>query len=326
MKKILFMLLVGVLVLAGCMQKDEEDTSSSKSEDTVSEKIVIEDGFGEQEFDQAPERVVAIEWSIVEELLAVGVQPVGVTDIEGFNKWVTIDEQLDDSVTEVGLRTEPNIEEIAKLEPDVIIGMKGYQGELKEELEKIAPVVMYENTTDEAIEEDLYADMLKTFKQTAKLVGKEQEAEEQITHLEERMAEAAENIETADLPTKEFVFTQAYTVNEAPTFRLFTENSTVSHVLEGLGLTNKIQDQDPQPSGFIEANAEGVSNYDEALFIHTVQEDDPLFDNLAENKAWNSLNFVKEDAMYDVGAGVWTFGSVLSMETLIEHVEEALVD
>lgn len=325
MKKILFMLLVGVLVLAGCMQKDEEDTSSSESEDTASEKIVIEDGFGEQEFDEAPQKVVAIEWSIVEELLAVGVQPVGVTDIEGFNKWVTIDEKLDDSVTEVGLRTEPNIEEIAKLEPDVIIGMKGYQGELKEELEKIAPVVMYENTTDEAIE-DLYADMLKTFKQTAKLVGKEQEAEEHITNLEEKMSAAAENIEAADLPTKDFVFTQAYTVNEAPTFRLFTENSTVSHVLEGLGLTNKIQDQGPQSSGFIEANVEGVSNYDEALFIHTVQEDDPLFDNLSGNSAWNGLNFVEEDAMYDVGAGVWTFGSVLSMETLIEHVEEALVN
>lgn len=323
MKKILFVLLVGVLVLAGCMQKDKE-TNASKSEDKASEKVVIEDGFGEQEFDQVPTKVVALEWSIVEELLALDVQPVGVADIEGFNKWVTIDAQLDDSVAEVGLRTEPNIEEIAKLEPDVIIGMKGHQGEMKEELEKIAPVVMYDGTTEEAIE-DLYADMLKTFNETAMLVGKEKEAEEQIAHLEARMAEAAENIESADLSTKDFVFTQAFSVNQAPTFRLFTPNSTVSHVLEGVGLSNKIQDQDAQSSGFVESNVEGVSNYEEALFIHTVQADDPLFDNLAANKAWNGLHFVEEDAMYDVGAGVWTFGSVLSMETLIEHVEEAIV-
>ncbi len=324
MKKILFVLLIGVFLLAGCMQEDKEETQTSSSEDTVSEKIVIEDGFGEQEFDQVPEKVVALEWSIVEELLAVGIQPVGVADIEGFNKWVTIDAQLADSVVEVGLRTEPNIEEIAKLEPDVIIGMKGHQGNLKEDLESIAPVVMYDDTTEEATA-DLYADMLVTFNKTATLVGKTEEAAEHIDHLNERMAEAKEKIEAADLPTNEFVFTQAFSVNEAPTFRLFTQNSTVSHVLEGIGLTNKIQDQAPQASGFVESNVEGVANYEESLFIYTVQEDDPLFDNLAENSAWNGLNFVEEDTMYDAGAGVWTFGSLLSMETLIEHVEEALV-
>lgn len=318
----MLVLLLG-LILAGCMQK-EAKTKESEPEDTTSEKIVVEDGFGQQEFDAVPKKIVALEWSIVEELLALGVQPAGVADIKNFNKWVTIDAQLDDSVVEVGLRTEPNIEEIAKINPDVIIGMKGHQGKLKEELEKIAPVVMYDNTTEEA-QENLYANMLDRFKQTATLVGKEKEAEDLIAHLEERMEESEKNIEAANLPMNDFVFTQAYSVNQAPTFRLFTPNSMVSHVLEGIGLTNKIQDQGVQASGFIETNVEGVSNYQEALFLHTVQKDDPLFDNLEGNSAWNSLHFVQEDAMYDIGAGVWTFGSILSMETLIEHVEEALV-
>lgn len=324
MRNSIILLLLGMLVLTGCMQEKTE-TKASESNKTAKETISIEDGFGKQEFDTVPERVIALEWSIVEELLALGIQPVGVADIENFNKWVTIDAQLDDSVVEVGLRTEPNIEEIAKLEPDVIIGKKGHQGDLKEDLEKIAPVVMYDSTSEEALE-DLYADMLKTFYTTATLVGKEQEAEERVNHLENRMAEAKENIKSADLPMTDFVFTQAYSVNQAPTFRLFTPNSAVSHVLEGIGLTNKIQDQGIQSSGFVETNVEGVSNYEEALFIHTVQKDDPLFDNLAGNEAWKSLHFVQEDAMYDAGAGVWTFGSVLSMETLIEHVEEALVN
>lgn len=324
MRNSIILLLLGMLVLTGCMQEKTE-TEASESNKTAKETITIEDGFGKQEFDTVPERVIALEWSIVEELLALGIQPVGVADIENFNKWVTIDAQLDDSVVEVGLRTEPNIEEIAKLAPDVIIGKKGHQGDLKEDLEKIAPVVMYDSTSEEALE-DLYADMLKTFYTTATLVGKEQEAEERVNHLENRMAEAKENIKSADLPMTDFVFTQAYSVNQAPTFRLFTPNSAVSHVLEGIGLTNKIQDQGIQSSGFVETNVEGVSNYEEALFIHTVQKDDPLFDNLAGNEAWKSLHFVQEDAMYDAGAGVWTFGSVLSMETLIEHVEEALVN
>ncbi|SFL95396.1 iron complex transport system substrate-binding protein [Gracilibacillus orientalis] len=323
MKKIMIILLLGILVLAGCMQKSDE-TTASETEETESQSIMIEDGFGQQTFDEVPKRVVALEWSIVEELLALGIQPVGVADIENFNKWVTIDAQLDDSVTEVGLRTEPNIEEIANLNPDVIIGKKGHQGDFKEELEKVAPVVMYDSTSQEA-QEDLYAHMIDTLQKTATLVGKEQKAEDRITHLKESMQEAKENIEAANLPMTDFVFTQAYSVNQTPTFRLFTPNSLVSQVLEGVGLTNKIQDQGVQSSGFVESNVETVSNYEEALFLHTVQKDDPLFDNLAGNEAWNSLYFVQEGAMYDVGAGIWTFGSVLSMETMIDHVEEALV-
>lgn len=323
MKKLMTAMLLLILVLTGCMQKEEAGKETAK-DNTSEEKIVIEDGFGKQEFDGVQEKVVALEWSIAEELLAVGVQPVGVADIENFNKWVTIDAKLDDSVVDVGQRLEPNIEEIAKLNPDVIIGMKGRHEKIKGELEKVAPVIMYDNSTKEA-QENLYDHMIHTLQQTGKLVGKEKEAEEAITSLEERMDAAKKNIDAAELPMKDFVFTQAFSVNQAPTFRLFTPNSIVSNVLEGVGLTNKIQDQEPQASGLIETNVEGVSNYQEALFIHTVQKDDPLFENLEKNSAWNSLYFVENDAMYDVGAGVWTFGSVLSMDTLVDHVEAALV-
>lgn len=322
MKKLYFIMLLFVLILAGCMQKEEESNSGEENNNS-NQTIVIEDASGERSFEGVQEKVVALEWSVAEELLAVGVQPAAVADVEGFNKWVTIDAKLDDSVVDIGLRTEPNIEEIAKLEPDVIIGME-YQEQFKADLEKIAPVVIFDSSTEEA-QKDLYAYMLHTLKQTGKLVGKEQEADEAVAHLEEKMAEAKENISAAQLKTNEFVFTQAYSANQAPTFRLFTENSTVSHTLEGIGLTNKIQDQDPQPSGFITTNVEGVSKYEEAIFLHTVQKDDPLFNNLEGNKAWNSLYFVENDLMYDVGAGVWTFGSVLSMETLVDHVEETLV-
>ncbi|WP_017473067.1 ABC transporter substrate-binding protein [Amphibacillus jilinensis] len=321
-KRLIIAILLFTLLLVGCMEQDSS-TEAETTEDNTNEEFVITDSLGEQTFEGAQERVVAIEWSIAEELLALGVQPAGVADVEGFNTWVTIDAQLDDTVVDVGLRTEPNIEEIAKLEPDVIIGVAGYQEAMVPELEKIAPVVLYETATEEVLE-DLYANTLENLKTTAQLVGREQEAEQAIADLEERLAAAKENIEAADLPTNEFVFTQAFSVSDVPTFRLFTPNSMVSHVLEGMGLTNKIQDQDAVDYGFIEANVEGVSNYQEALFLHTVQEDDPLFDNLADNSAWNSLYFVENDAMHDIGAGVWTFGSVLSMETLIENVEEAL--
>ncbi len=227
-------------------------------------------------------------------------------------------------MVDVGTRQEPNLEEIWKLNPDVIhytylITM----AQIQEQLSKIAPTIFYDTVSPEATK-DLYQNTFDSFKTTAKLLNKEAEAEQLIKRLEEKYAEATKAIEELNLPTKKFLFTQAYTVNQAPTFRLFTKNSMVSHVLEKVGLENVIKDHTDAAWGFIDANIEGVSNYEDVLFIHAVQSDDPLFDNLENNKAWNELTFVKNDQLYDIGGDTWTFGGVLSMETLVDNLVRAL--
>ena len=56
--------------------------------------------------------------------LAVGVQPVGMADIQEYHNWVNIDAELSAmTLYDVGGRQEPNLEAIAALEPDLIIGV-----------------------------------------------------------------------------------------------------------------------------------------------------------------------------------------------------------
>lgn len=322
MKKCWIVILATLILLIGCMEKKEESEENNTKENESAQKIEIQDANGVKTFDGPQEKVVVLEWSLVEELLIAGVQPVGVADVEGFEKWVKIDAKLDKHVVDVGNRVEPNIEEIAKLQPDVIIGMK-YQEEILPELEKIAPVVLYDNLNPSAVE-DQYAYTLKTLRDTAKIVGKEDDVETEISNFENKLNESKDRIEKLDLHSNEFVFTQAYTVNQAPTFRLFTTNSAVSHVLEKIGLKNKVLDEPQATSGFIESNVEGLVTYQDAILLHTVQEDDPLFDNVKDNVAWNGLQFVENDDIYGLGGGVWTFGSIYSMETLINDVINVL--
>lgn len=319
MKKLVVVIATLTLLLAGCMKKEE----TAPKETPTADGITVTDIYGEHTLNGPAKKVVALEWSQAEELLALDVQPVAMADIEGFGKWVTIDKKVADGVIDVGQRGEPNIEEIAKAKPDLIIGLKTHE-KIKGDLEKIAPVLLFDHGSDEATK-DLYQDMTSSLTRMGVITGKEDAAKAAITHLEDKMAQAKEKINAANLATKDFVFTQAYSVNEAPTFRLFTPNGLVSNVLEGMGLTNKIQDQKPQPWGFVESNVEGLAKYQEAMLLHTVQKDDPLFKNLSTNAAWNGLHFVKNNEMYDLGPGVWTFGSVLSMETLVDNVVTTLV-
>ncbi|VFS66226.1 Iron(III)-hydroxamate-binding protein fhuD [Raoultella terrigena] len=72
-----------------------------------------------------PQRIVALEWLPVELLLALGVVPYGVADIPNYRLWVN-EPALPDSVIDVGLRTEPNLELLTQMNPSYIVWSAGY--------------------------------------------------------------------------------------------------------------------------------------------------------------------------------------------------------
>jgi iron complex transport system substrate-binding protein len=72
-----------------------------------------------------PQRIVALEWLPVELLLALGVTPYGVADIPNYRLWVN-EPALPDSVIDVGLRTEPNLELLTQMKPSFIVWSAGY--------------------------------------------------------------------------------------------------------------------------------------------------------------------------------------------------------
>ena len=80
------------------------------------EEISCEAGFRPIEYvvgtvcvPESPLRVIALEWTYVEDILALGVLPVGVAVIVGYGNWVNLHIALDENVIDVGTRQEPNL-------------------------------------------------------------------------------------------------------------------------------------------------------------------------------------------------------------------------
>lgn len=84
-----------------------------------------------------PHRIVALEWLPVELLLALGITPYGVADIPNYNLWVN-EPKIPDSVIDIGLRTEPNLELLTQMKPSYLVWSAGY-GPSPETLARIAP-------------------------------------------------------------------------------------------------------------------------------------------------------------------------------------------
>ncbi|HAS08956.1 MAG TPA: Fe3+-hydroxamate ABC transporter, partial [Acidimicrobiaceae bacterium] len=77
--------------------------------------ITITDGTGtEVTLEEPATTVVALEWSLAEDLLLVDVEPAGVADAANYGDWIA-EPALPEGVEDVGTRQEPSIERIQAL-------------------------------------------------------------------------------------------------------------------------------------------------------------------------------------------------------------------
>lgn len=334
MKKMLVVLLAMLLlILAACSGNggsNEESNEESADESTESERtITIEDAMGEQTIEGTPENIVALEWSYAENLLALGVQPAGVADLDGFNQWVNISKDFDESVEDVGTRQEPNLEAIRRQDPDLIIAVKFRHEQYLDQLRDIAPVVTFAPYGEEAIQ-DHYQNMINEMETLAEIVDKQEAAEQAVADLDSFIEDQKQRIEEAGLEGSQFLATQAFTAQNTPTLRLFTGNSMVGKIMNKLGFENVYETEEPEVYGYSEVTLEALQNFqdnEELQFLYIVQEDDNIFESdYKGNPAWENLSFVQNGNTHQLPGDTWTFGGVLSNQVLTKQLVDAMVN
>lgn len=281
MKKIALLSVILIAIfLAACSSDNNSGSTESNSDSADKERtITIEDAMGEQTIEGVPENIVVLEWSYAEDLLALGIQPAGVADLDGFHQWVNIDKEFDESVEDVGTRQEPNLEAISRLNPDLIIAVQFRHEQYLDTLKDIAPVVTFAPYGEEAIQ-DHYQNMINEFKTVAKVVDKEDEANQVIADLDSFTEEQKQRVDDAELEGSKYVATQAFTAQNTPVLRLFTENSIVAQVMSNLGFENVYESDKVETYGYSEVTVEALQNFQEEdlQFLYIVQEDDNIFE------------------------------------------------
>src|SRR5690606_16006243 len=131
------------IALTACGSADTESDSGPAPADGAF-PVTVDTKFGEVTIESAPTRVVALGWGDAETALALGVQPVGASDWlafggDGVGPW--LDGAYDESPEIIGT-LEPSYEQIAVLDPDVILDVKSSgDPERYERLTEIAPTV-----------------------------------------------------------------------------------------------------------------------------------------------------------------------------------------
>lgn len=190
---------LSVLMLAACGGGAAEEPDSPSGGAAEGYPVTVPTLFGDVTVEDRPENVVAMGWSDAETALALGVQPVGVADWQaygspGVGPWAA---DLFDSEPAQLATLEPNLEEIAALEPDVILDTRSDNSrERYDLLSPVAPVI----GPPPGVEVTYGTTWQEQTRQVALALNEEERGEELVSELEgEFEALREENPDFADV-------------------------------------------------------------------------------------------------------------------------------
>ncbi|WP_036717722.1 ABC transporter substrate-binding protein [Paenibacillus sp. JCM 10914] len=159
----LIIMILTILTACGSNEANPDNTTDTPSPapTAAEETRTIVHAMGETQITGTPARVVVLTTQGTESLLELGIKPVGAVQSWIGDPWYDHIKDQMDGIEILGDETQPNLELIASLQPDLILGTKVRQEAIYDQLKAIAPTVLTENLGDSMIENfTLYAEAL----------------------------------------------------------------------------------------------------------------------------------------------------------------------
>lgn len=292
------------LALTACGSGSEATSTAAQQPSTRS----VTHFRGTTEVPARPERVVVLDLGELDSAIALGVTPVGAVKApvqEGLLSYLEDEAKDVELVGEIG---EPNLEAIAALEPDLILGSDVRVKDFYDELSAIAPTVFTESV-GVSWKENLAVH--------AEALGKQKEATELLEAYEARADEVGEKV-ADDLEVSVVRFVPGE-------IRLYAKDNFIGTVLADAGIARpKAQDV---AEFSVTASAEQVA-LAEGDVVFTGTYGDPAETDgpkVLGGPLWKRLSAVQAGKVYDVDDDVWFLGTgVGAAELVLDELEKTL--
>ncbi|MNW35756.1 putative siderophore-binding lipoprotein YfiY precursor [compost metagenome] len=325
---LLVCILTFVFVLAGCGGAKEAGNKSTNTSSNApaaeaaqpesnNDTRTIEHAMGTTEIKGTPQRVVTLYQGATDVAVALGVKPVGVVESWVEQPIYTYLRQDLDGVPIVGLETQPNLEEISKLKPDLIVASKIRHEAIYEQLSQIAPTVVSETVF--------------TFKETIGLMGKATNQEEKGNQLladwDKRVADFKTKIAgKSDITWPEEVSVLNFRADHA---RIYA-SGFAPEILSELGFVFSASQQEARDKGETVlklTSKESIPSMNGGVFF-IFQFDDTgedevqkTYEEWTSHALWSNLDAVKNNQVFMVNEVFWNNGAgIIAANRMLDEV------
>jgi iron complex transport system substrate-binding protein len=280
---------LAALVASGCGGSGA-DRGAVGAGDADTASRTVQHAMGSTEITGTPQRVVVLETGELDSVLALGVAPVGAVRADAITGLQPYLAQRTQGVKMVGTIHHPNLEEIAALQPDLILSNKLSHEQLYYKLSDIAPTVFAEKVGVSWKENFLLA---------GEALGKRAEAERLLADYKQKAQQVGQQF--GDPSTLEVSMLRFTPTN----IRLYGEGSFIGTILRDAGFAR------PQPQRvdktIVEISPEQLSLADgDVLFYSSYGETKQ--DQITAGPLWQRLGAVSSGRAHEVRDDVWYLG------------------
>jgi iron complex transport system substrate-binding protein len=245
----------------------------------------IEHRLGTTELSGKPTKVVALEFSFVQALDALGVVPAGIADD---NQTKRIEQLLGKTIdyASVGTRLEPNLELISNLAPDLIIADEIRHSAIYQQLGSIAPTIVLNSWEGD------YETIKTSVVTIADALGDKARGEQALAEHEARIAALVAHIPKGE---KRRILLAVATPDS---MSLHTSASFTGSVFKAMGLTPAIESSDAVESG---AGLERLVSVAPDILLVATDPGGTVLDQWQDNAVWNAIPAVRNKMVFEVG-------------------------
>ncbi|MDD9271258.1 ABC transporter substrate-binding protein [Paenibacillus sp. GCM10023248] len=301
------------IVLTACGEKPAAQPSASAAPQESAKSDAprtIKHAMGETAVPAQPKRVVILTNEGTEALLALGVKPVGAVESFTGKPWFDHIKADMEGVTTVGGESQPNLEVIASLKPDLIIGNKMRQEKVYEQLKAIAPTVFAET---------LRGEWKSNFALYAEALNKKAEGDKVIAAFDKRIDDFKSK---AGDKLKEKVAVVRFMGGKT---RFYYGNMFTGVIFKQIGFARS--DAKSDEKSFEDITKERLTELDAAdrVFYFTYETGDGKGTKQEEewmnDPLWKNLKVVKENKLVKVNDATWnTAGGVKAANIMLDDL------
>ncbi|KFG95296.1 hypothetical protein GQ56_0121240 [Burkholderia paludis] len=261
-------------------------------------------------------RIVSLEFVFTEALLSVDVPLVGAADPDVYRSWVGIDANKLQGVVSVGTRQQPDLEAIAALRPDLIVGYAQRHARIADRLAAIAPTVIYDLEPAPG-EEDAYVRLTRVFDDLVTRVGADAAARPVRDRLDAAIAAARAHVHAAGLDGQPTALVNP--LSGGAGFWGFDRRSSVGALLDHVGLRNAWSGTSERRMG-VRLGFDALVAHPDWMLLVLDGADAPLY----REPLWRALPSVEAGRVAFMPRRTWTFGGPVAMTAFVERVDAAL--
>lgn len=302
--KVMMLLVSTFLLLSACTAPTNSVNNAAPSpaaneaagpEDTqaTSEARTITHDLGETRIEGIPQNIVTLEQGFTQVLASLEVKPVGVADDNKPERFPQDTLAYIEGYTSVGTRSEPNLEVIRTLKPDLIIADTGRHTEVYRQLSEIAPTIAYKNDGGN------YEQAILATQAIGDALDKSEEAAALLASHMEKVEALAQAINL-----DQSVLIVAPQEDDGNTFQVRTDSSFHGSFLKNVGL-NYALSNDKEHNELM--TIEQLLAIDPDVLLILINEDDEsILPAQANNPLWNQLRSVQNGRAHEVELATWS--------------------